>query len=295
MANMRNQLLSFSVGDLSCQLLRAFRSLRNPLPSPGSLLSHIHPFWELHYISQGRCSYAINQTLYDLDPDQLLIIPPGTKHLLTQNAAPTTCLTLSLHIQAPASQAHASSQALYSALHVPNPILLTVRAESSLGEALRRIDALTQKDDQVFSVQESLRAYATLLIAALSEALVEHPVPGSNPPSHLSAPQSFLINQFFCSASMNDGAVALAQALGVSPRQLDRILLNLFGMNFRQKLNQTKLNYAIDLLSNKTLGIEEAAHLLGYSSSTAFGTFIKKATGLTPSPFRRALLSTDAP
>ena len=294
MANMRNQLLNFSVGDLSCQLLRAFRSLRNPIPSPGSLLSHIHPFWELHYISQGLCSYTINKTLYELGSKQLLIIPPGTKHLLTQNAVPTTCLTISLHIQPPASQAHASSLALYNALHAPAPLLLTVRPESSLSEALLRIDALAQMDDQVFSVQESLRAYATLLLAALSEALIEHPIPTSDPPPHLSAPQSFLINQFFCSNAMNDGATALAQTLGVSPRQLDRILLDLFGMNFRQKLNQTKLTYAIDLLSNKTIGIEQAAHLLGYSSSTAFGTFIKKETGMTPSQFRRSLLSTSS-
>jgi len=46
-------------------------------------------------------------------------------------------------------------------------------------------------------------------------------------------------------------------------------------------------------LSNRALSIEQIAHLLGYSDSTAFGTFIKKETGQTPTQLRRALLAED--
>lgn len=289
MVTARNHLLSFSVGDLSCQLLRAFSDLRSIQPPPTSRLSHKHPFWELHYIMRGRFSYTVEKKLYELGPNQLLIIPSGLEHMLTQTHSTTVCLTLSLHIQPPADRSHSPSRALYNALHASAPILLDVRADGPLNEALVRINALTQNREQGFSVQESLRAYATLLMAALSEVLTESPSPSPQLLRHVSAPQSFLIDQFFTSSFKNGGATDLAQMLGVSTRQLDRILLDQFGMNFREKLNQTKLNYAIDLLSNKALSIDQVAHLLGYSSSTAFGTFIKKETGQTPTQLRRAL------
>lgn len=285
----RNHLLSFSVGELSCQLLRVFSDLRSVMPPPTSLLAHKHPFWELHYIIRGRFSYTVEKKLYELGPHQLLIIPPDKEHMLTQIHSTTVCTTLSLHIQPPADRTSSPSRALYNALHAPTPLVLDVRPDSTLNEALVRINTLSQTREQVFSVQESLRAYATLLMAALSESLTDLPVPPSHPPRHTSAPHSFLIDQFFTGSFKNGGAADLARMLGVSTRQLDRILLDLFGMNFREKLNQTKLSYAIDLLSNRSLSIEQVAQLLGYSSSTAFGTFIKKETGQTPSALRRNL------
>jgi len=289
MVTARNHLLSFSVGELSCQLLRVFSDLRSTTPPPTSRLTHRHPFWELHYIFRGRFSYTVEKKLYELGPNQLLIIPSGLEHLLTQTHATTVCLTLSLHIQPPANRSPGPSRSLYNTLHADAPLLLDVRADSTLHEALTRINALARKNEQGFPVQESMRAYATLLMAGLSEILTETPAPSSPLPHHTSAPQSFLIDQFFTGSFKSGGATDLARALGVSVRQLDRILMDQFGMNFREKLNQTKLNYAIELLSNKTLSIDQVARVLGYSSSTAFGTFVKKETGQTPSLLRRSL------
>ena len=293
MPQAHNHLLSFSVGELSCQLLRGFSDQRSIYAPPTSRLTHKHPFWELHYISQGRCSYAVEKTRYELGPNQLLIISPGRNHVLTQTHSFTSCLTLSLHIQPPANQTSGPSCALYNALLSLSPPVLDVCTESTLNDALMHIDTLSQVREQVFSVQESLRAYATLLVASLFEALVEHPTPTSEQPPHAFAPQSFLIDQFFSCSFMNGSAPDLAQMLGVSTRQLDRILLDQFGMNFREKLNQTKLNYAIELLSNRTLSIEQVACILGYSSPTAFGAFIKRETGKTPSQLRRTAHSSS--
>lgn len=284
-----NHLLSFSVGELPCQLLQIASGSHSVPGPPTSYFTHKHSFVEMHYIMQGRCSYTAEKSLHDLAPGQLLIIPPGMIHMLTQVHSTIARLVLSLHIQPPPSQAQGPSRALYDAFHVSAPLVLDVPPESTLAEALSHIVTLSRVNEQSFSVRESLRAYTTLLMAALSESLIKHPVPDT-PPS-LSAPQSFLIEQFFGSAYMDEGAPALAQMLGVGTRQLDRILLDQFGMNFREKLNHTKLNYAVQLLSNRALSIEQVAHLLGYSTATAFGTFIKKETGQTPTQLRRAIWS----
>jgi len=291
MTNIHNHLLSFSVGELSCQLLRTVSGFRHTSGPPLSFLPHKHPFVELHYITQGSCVYSVNDTLYQVNPNQLLILPPETDHTLSQIHSSMVYLTLSLHIQPPTGRTKSPSGALCDALHSPTPLVLDARSESTLAEILTHIETLSQKSEQEFSVRESLRGYSTLLLAALSEVLVGRTVPAA--PPHLSAPQSFLIDQFFSTAGMKGGATALAQLLNITPRHLDRIMLDTYGMNFRDMRSRTKLKNATALLSNRALSIEQIAHLLGYSDSTAFGTFIKKETGQTPTQLRRALLAED--
>jgi len=282
-----NCFLSFSVGELSCQLLRAVCSTYDRTGHPTNHFNHKHPFTEIHYVTHGHCSYRVGDVPYALTPHQLLLIPPDTQHMLDQVSSPLHRLVLSLHIQHPSDQTGSSSRALYTALHPSTPTLLGVPQKSTLADALQHIVTLSDQNRGTLSAQEAMRAYANLLLAGLAEVLLDPPA--IVPPAHAFAPQSFLIDQFFCyPATMSGGAEALAEMLNVSPRQLDRILLDAYGMNFRDKLNQTKLNYAIDLLSNQTLSIGQIAQMLDYSSSTAFGAFIKKLTGQTPSQLRRS-------
>lgn len=284
-----NYFLNFSVGDLSCQLLRVIYDTFNTSGDPTNYFTHKHPFVEMHYVSQGHCTYATEDALYEIRPNHLLIIPPNTDHVLNRVSVPRRHMFLSIHIQPPSDQANNPSLALYHALHTSAPILLEVPQKSMLAEALHHIGLLADENKQILSVQEAMRSYSNLLMAGLSEILVEAPTLAASP-TQISAPQSFLIDQFFCYPSaMNGGAEVLAKMLKVSLRQLDRILLDTYGMNFRKKLNQTKLNYATDLLSNKDLSIDQIARLLGYSNSSSFGAFIKKATGKTPIELRKNL------
>lgn len=288
MTHTHDHLLSFIVGELSCQLLRTISGQRHTSGPPLSFLPHKHSFAELHYIIQGDCSYCAEGTEYKIGSGQLLIIPPETDHMLSHIHSTMVYLTLSVHVQPPPGRNKSPSRTLYDSLHSPTPLILDVRSDSRLAEALGHIDALSRENEEEFAVQESLRGYATLLLAGLSEALIGRSVPAAALPPHLSAPQSFLIDQFFFSPTKG-GATALAQQLNVTPRQLDRILLDTYGMNFREMLKRTKLKNATGLLSNKDLSIDQIAHLLGYSNSTTFAAFIKNETGQTPSQLRRTL------
>lgn len=288
MPRSKNYHLPFSVGELSCQLLRVSVILQPLESDPSNYFPHTHPFIELHYIPSGSCSYHSGDNIYDIHSSQLLIIPPNTRHLLRQVYDSTEHLTLCIAVQPPPDHANSPSRSLYNALH-STPLLLDVSPDSTLAEALDRIHRLHSKIEPVFSALESLRAYSSLLLAALSGQLTQ--VQSSSPPRP-SAPQSFLIDQFFYNRStMRGGAQALAESLNVSPRHLDRILLEICGMNFREKLNQSKLSYATDLLADRSLSIDQIAHMLGYSSSTSFGAFIKNISGKTPTQLRHALFS----
>lgn len=296
MTNPYDFILPFFACDLSCQLLRLIATSQGygkPI-EPTNHFTHVHPFWELHYVSRDHCSYSTGDALYEVGPNQLLIIPPDTEHTLIRNPHRQHQMLISMHIQPPIKGASPNAHALYHALLGSTPILLDVPPDSMLFDALQHIDLLAEvpPEARTFSILESVRSYAGLLMAALSEALAE---PADTAPIvQPLAPHELLLDQFFCyPSSMCGGATALARMLHVSPRQLDRIMQERYGINFREKLRQTKLNYATDLLADQSLSIDRIALLLQFSSSAAFCTFIKKETGKTPTQLRRALSATD--
>ena len=101
--------------------------------------------------------------------------------------------------------------------------------------------------------------------------------------------RAYIIDEFFNhNFHLNDGDTALAQILGVSVRQLNRILKSLYGCNFREKLKEIRLEVATDLLAAGR-SIAEISEITGYSCPANFSTFIKNATGKTPSQLRQSI------
>ena len=136
--------------------------------------------------------------------------------------------------------------------------------------------------------REKLRALSQFLVLELFDVLASTEsvnLPTSTPAP---APQDFVIDEFFGNSfHLNNGGPLLAQQLNVSTRQLSRIIKQSYGINYRDKLKEIRLEIALDFLSHPDQSIAQIAQLLGYSSSANFSAFIKKCTGKTPSQLRK--------
>jgi len=86
---------------------------------------------------------------------------------------------------------------------------------------------------------------------------------------------------------LNNGEALLAKRLNVSTRQLNRILKQSYGMNYREKLKEARLKLALEQLCHTDNSISQIAQQLGYSSAANFNTFIKNVTGKTPTQLRK--------
>ncbi len=90
----------------------------------------------------------------------------------------------------------------------------------------------------------------------------------------------------------------LADSLGVSPRTLTTIINGHFGLTFYEFVNQYRVREAMDRLgdtSNAHLTVQRIFEDAGFNSKSTFNTLFKKATGKTPSEYRRqTTLSTQS-
>ncbi len=82
----------------------------------------------------------------------------------------------------------------------------------------------------------------------------------------------------------------LADSLGVSPRSLTTIINGHFGLTFYEFVNQYRVREAMARLGdtgNAHLTVQRVFEDAGFNSKSTFNTLFKKATGKTPSEYRR--------
>lgn len=78
----------------------------------------------------------------------------------------------------------------------------------------------------------------------------------------------------------------IAEQMGISRRQLCRIVRQRYGMSFKAKVIQTRLENALRLLADTDLPIEKIAHQCGFSTATVFISRFREQEGLTPQKYR---------
>ena len=136
---------------------------------------------------------------------------------------------------------------------------------------------------------EYTQVLLSVLILQLARAMESNQEPAQAGGTELDKTRSVLIDQFFnANYFLPAGEEKLASTLGVSRRQLDRILKKLYGKGFQEKVLEIRLEVACDLLLNSEKTVQEISEAVGYSTPSNFTAFFKNATGSTPTQYRRA-------
>jgi YesN/AraC family two-component response regulator len=100
--------------------------------------------------------------------------------------------------------------------------------------------------------------------------------------------RSALIESFFHKhySISNISINHLAKVLNLSVRHTNRILRTTYDSTFSNKLTETRIEAAKDLLYNTVLSISQISERTGYSSQTYFHKVFKDKTGMTPQSYR---------
>ncbi len=248
------------------------------------IFQHRHSLFEMQYVTQGQCTVKIDRQVCAQSEGEVFLIAPGIYHSQKSCTSPFEKMCIIFEVPAPPQVSSSSAKELFLALSTSKFFSCSAQDMASVFAALKQ--ALEDWDTKVCGIDE-IRVLTELLILRL----IQHrsaPESETDDGGYAHEQRAYIIDEFFNrNFHLNDGDEALAQTLGVSVRQLNRILKSLYGCNFREKLKEIRLEVATDLLAAGR-SITEISEITGYSCPANFSTFIKNATGKTPSQLRQS-------
>ena len=235
---------------------------------------HSHPQYELHAVFSGKATLEQEgRSPVVMESGDCILIPPHTYHLRRLGSDETHCCTL--YIDSPKGVS----------LRVEEHKCIRMVCAPLLMEYLNALES-------EFAVRQigsdgSIQSLLTLLLVAVIRELSNLPKSFCMTKPSVLAQREESIDNYFASHYFQDiSAKDLAAYLGITTRQLARIMQKRYGCTFRQHLLETRLYHARQQLSNTDLSVLQIANNCGFSCQGAFATAFRKQAGCTPSQFR---------
>ena len=260
---------------------------------PGQLVTtspkHIHAAYEIQFIVSGSGTLFIEEKQEQVKAGTILIIIPHVFHTLRQKKQdPITRFTFRFTLQElplsdpwfPQKETDQIKAILYKMTYcqIPNPpeARINVMLDEVRSEAAR----------------PTLGTY-TVIQSLLMKVLIHitRSLPRHNAPYALSSKikddqRTQIIDVFFSKQYKYDLTIEmLAQQLNLSIKQVNRLLQKQYGVSFKQKLIDTRIEVAKILLQSNQLSIQQIAEEVNYTAPYFSHVFMLK-TGMVPSQYR---------
>lgn len=236
---------------------------------------HCNGDWEIHLLLSGSCRFqeAGAETL--LEEGALAVIAPGVYHSARSLPGGFRRLTLTL-----SALDHGADQLLRDCAGSCR----ILRADGELLSISRLLlrECGETRDQKV--AEALLTVLVSLILRRLGLSRSAARTPERGPGSRTDIIDGFFSHHYMQNAAEEE----LAKQLGLSRRQLVRVLYDKYGMSFRQKLLATRMDQAAWLLSSTELSVSEISAAVGYASETAFFHQFRQTFAATPARFRES-------
>lgn len=231
---------------------------------------HLHEYSEILYCESGECDVYVNGVNFLLKKDEFLWIPPNYIHKYQSKNASLFC-------------------AVFSNDYVPlfdkaiGEKKLKVLPVSAKGIEHYLKEIMDTKADDFLT----LGGYLTLIFARVFEnAVLED-----------SRPIDEILYQkviFYISKHYSEDITLydIAKRFGYNEKYLSHTLHELTGTHFRKLITLYRINKAKELLSSKSHeNVSSVALSCGFSALNTFHRAFKEMTGVTPTEYKRGILS----
>ena len=245
---------------------------------------HSNADWELHLVMRGSCRIDVDNRRCQLQDGQAILIAPGKYHRPKALPGSFARFTLPFAVQ---------SLWLKQALLERVPTAQVLEADPVLSGLAQSI--IREGESQRAFSEAYTHALITQYMVRLFRILGLEESKTVAPKVSKARDMTTMIDAYFEKYfAVSAGESDLANRLHISRRQLVRILQETYGMNFRQKLIHTRMDYAAWLLRTTDAKVSQISSTVGYNSEAAFFQVFRKYFGMTPKQYRSRNSSTQA-
>jgi YesN/AraC family two-component response regulator len=205
---------------------------------------HKHTYAEIHIIAQGQAEYTIGDNIHSSRDGNLIIIPKNVFHAISKREDGTVCTAFQIDCSVPSFLSSQLPQ------YMAQDFIAQIQKSQQTGD------------------YGAVSAYISLFYSFLqSEKLNICPI----------IDYSFLISEFFSRYYNQDLHLSdLADALHLSERQTERLVIKHTGNTFRSELSAIRIKVAKHLSKTTDMSLEEISRYVGYGSYAGFWKAMKR-------------------
>ncbi|NJD01103.1 MAG: AraC family transcriptional regulator [Ruminiclostridium sp.] len=258
-----------------------------------SALRHNHSEIEVQFILSGECTILLGDTLAEVTAGNILIIAPQVYHAPIPPGPSADFEKDSFIFSfAKADKSNDIFAAAEAAVFADffNSIEKFRIFEDCFCGANDLSKVIKEYKEMEPGYYTRILSIITGIIASLARCVAAEKLTSAPMPlKTLGEQRTAIIEGFFdYDYSLNRTQKELAAALSVSCRHLERILKKTCNRSYREKLLQSRMEVAADLLINTGMNISSIAAQLGYTTETGFYRSFYNYFKSTPASFRKS-------
>ncbi len=255
---------------------------------------HTHPFYEIQAVVTGIYSIefpnhdSVSDRLIRMEGDMLCLVPPSCYHCSLPISDNPQKLALRFSCELSENDKHLTP--LYASFGA----VLSGITEPYVLHSAELCAMLLQIHKELVSPEVGADVMAQLHLSQFYIKLLRfldfyHPVKtqtGNRTPKSYDSRYNqieWYFGDHFAHPITEDD---LAVTLGLSKRQTSRVLQQIYGMSFREKLVSIRMNNAAGLLMRTDTAIDQIARMVGYETTAGFLAAFKKFFGISCVEYR---------
>jgi AraC-like DNA-binding protein len=271
------------------------KRLTNQIGTPDP--AHNHHYYEFHILMEGDCVIVADNKVYKMDAGNIYLIAPSLYHYIIKKSTNVKKYSIRFGYSKLKLDDHTTSQKQEEFLNNVFPvigfhILKDIYKLSCLVDSMHYEIAAKEKG---FSVNLQALFVQSIVILARTislnkDCVIKPHIDAEKKPlqKNIDTRKCLLIENFFDNNChrLDIHPEDLAKLLYISERQLNRILMDIYKLSFKQKIIETRIELAKYLLINKNLTVSEVCERVGYIAVNTFSNLFRKQTGISPSKYR---------
>lgn len=270
---------NLSIGDAKLEITMQGGFFRSEKNTPAAL--HCHSSFEVHYIRAGTYLFFMEDTVSEFSEDTLVIIAPKIYHKITP-AKNGIKLSFQFRIIAGRSNDHFFDY--FTKVYDFKEKALSI--PYNMEEFPTLLQIISQWSDNVSeSSILKLNAILTIVFLNMTEGLQQ--TASSRKPLGEHGNVMVDILAFIQSHYADITLETLADHVGLSKRQTERIIKTQMNETFLSLLNHYRAKIATELIQNSNLSMEEIGAACGFSTYSGFWKSFQKYIGCSPSEIKR--------
>ena len=245
---------------------------------------HSHPYYEWFFVTNGSMRLTTAEQTLVLKKNEFVLIRPGVGHYINFLTEGTTRYNLNFSFEANGLE---SIEDLYAQLQnrLGHSACIAGAGTQELADINRRISQLcgTNRRTMICACfAELITAVQDILGGGTDSSVVEEFL------RNASIERRDRLHRLFDSYYMYSFTVdQVADCLGISSRQLGRIIRQEYGCTYHERISYMRACSARQLLAKTDFTVGEIAHWVGYSSQAAFYAAFKNQFGCLPTEYRK--------